>query len=99
MLVCRGGFGAALREPYAVLEHLYLAPYVRRVLVSLSAYVRAASSYVGDQSLVFEGSGRAHQGQHAFVLEPGRRGCEPCHLRSELWGDRDGPDRILLEVL
>ncbi len=62
MLVCRDGFGAALREPYSVLEHLDLTIYVRRVLVPLSAYVRAGSSYVGDQPFVFEGSGRAYAG-------------------------------------
>jgi hypothetical protein len=56
VLVCRGGFGPALREPHPVLEDPDLAPYFRRVLVPLSAYVRARSSYVADQPFVFEDS-------------------------------------------
>jgi hypothetical protein len=94
-----GGIWRSRGQAKTVFQALDLASHVRRVLVGLAADISTGLAYVTHESAIFDASGRAHEREHALVLQARRRGGETRDLVAGSDGQRQLAGRGTFDVL
>ena len=95
----RGGVRWARGQANTVFQAFDLASNVWGVLIGLAADGGAGPAYVTHQSAIFDAPGRSHESQHALVLQPRSRPCEPNNLGAGLGGQTKLANRRSFNVL